>query len=316
VETPLAPLTSCGKTVQLPRVPAAEPASIQPHADSRLIVRVLITGGAGLLGGELIRQAPADVEVHATRRASPVHGAESHPVELSDADAVAALVGRLRPDAVIHTAYSPAEGARDIWRATESVVGACRAAGAALVCMSTDALLDGESSPYAELAEPAPVHDYGRWKAKAELHVRAAMPEAAVIRTSLIVRAEPPDRNSAWVLDALRRGDPVRLFTDELRCPVAVEDLAAQLWEIARLPAERRGGVWHLAGPEAVSRYALGVLLAVRAGLDPRAIVPIPSAVADAPRPRDLRLLTARADRELRTRARPISAVLFPEARR
>jgi dTDP-4-dehydrorhamnose reductase len=54
------------------------------------------------------------------------------------------------------------------------------------------------------------------------------------------------------------------------------------------------------------------VLLAVRAGLDPSAIVPIPSSSAPAPRPRDLRLLTPRADRELRTRARPVSAVLFP----
>jgi dTDP-4-dehydrorhamnose reductase len=275
-------------------------------------VRVLITGGGGLLGGELIRQAPAGVEVHATRRASPVHGAESHAVELSDAAAVGALFGRVRPALVIHTAYSAAEGERDIRRATESVVRWCRAAGAGLVYMSTDALLDGESSPYTESAEPAPVHEYGRWKADAELHVRAEMPGAAVVRTSLIVRAEPPDRNSAWVVDALRRGEPVRLFTDELRCPIAVEDLAAQLWEIAGLPAEGRGGVWHLAGPEAVSRYALGVLLAVRAGLDAGAIVPIPSVSAAAPRPRDLRLLTPRADRELRTRARPVSAVLFP----
>lgn len=274
-------------------------------------MRVLITGGGGLLGGELIRQAPTGFEVHATRRVSPVHGAESHAVELSDADAVAALFARVRPALVIHAAYSAAEGERDILRATESVVRACRSAGAALVYMSTDALLDGESSPYDESAEPAPVHEYGRWKADAELHVRAQMPDAAVIRTSLIVRAEPPDRGSAWVLDSLRRGEPVRLFTDELRCPIAVEDLAAQLWELARLPVDRRGGVWHLAGPETVSRYALGVLLALRAGLDPRGVVPVPSASAHAPRPRDLRLLTRRADRELATRARPISAVLF-----
>ncbi len=275
-------------------------------------MRVLITGGAGLLGGELIRQAPAGAEVHATRRASPVHGAESHPVELSDADAVAALFEAVRPAVVFHTAYSVAEGERDIARATENVVDACRSVGAALVYMSTDALLDGESSPYAEDAEPAPVHEYGRWKMRAELLVRERMPDAAVVRTSLIVRADPPDRGSAWVLDTLRRGEPVRLFTDELRCPIAVEDLAAQLWEIAALPADARGGVWHLAGPEAVSRYALGVLLAVRAGLDARGIQPVPSAASPAPRPRDLRLLTARADAALRTRARSVSAVLFP----
>jgi dTDP-4-dehydrorhamnose reductase len=275
-------------------------------------VRVLITGGGGLLGGELIRQAPPHLDLHATRRSSPVEGAESHAVELSDAAAVEALWMRVRPDLVIHAAYSAAEGERDVWRATESVVRACRACGAGLIAMSTDALLDGEASPYDESAEPAPVHDYGRWKARAELHVRAEMPDAAVIRTSLIVRAEPPDRNSAWVVDALRRGEPVRLFTDELRCPIAVEDLAAQLWEVASLPPERRAGVWHLAGPEAVSRYALGVLLAVRHGVDPGAITPAPSASSPAPRPRDLRLLTPRADRALRTRARPVSAVLFP----
>lgn len=277
-------------------------------------MRVLITGGGGLLGGELIRRAPVGVDVHATRRTSPVEGAESHAVELSDAAAVEALWMRLRPDLVIHAAYSHADHERDVWRATESVVRACRASGAALVHMSTDALLDGESSPYAESAGPAPVHEYGRWKARAELHVRAEMPEAAVVRTSLIVRAEPPDPGSAWVLDALRRGEPLRLFTDELRCPIAVEDLAAQIWEVAMLPPGRRGGVWHLAGPEAVSRYALGVLLALRHALDPSAVIPIPSASSPAPRPRDLRLLTPRADRELRTRARPISAVLFPGA--
>ena len=274
-------------------------------------MRVLITGGGGLLGGELIRRAPSGIDIHATRRTSPVQGAQSHAVELSDGEAVEALWRRVRPDLVIHTAYSPAEGERDVWGATEGVVRACRAVDAALVYMSTDALLDGESSPFAESAEPAPVHEYGRWKARAELHVRQAMPDAAVVRTSLIVRAEPPDRNSAWVVDALRRGEPVRLFTDELRCPVAVEDLAAQLWEVAHLPPERRAGVWHLAGPEAVSRYALGVLLALRHGLDARGITPIPSAASSAPRPRDLRLLTTRADRELRTRVRPVSSVLF-----
>jgi len=273
-------------------------------------MRILITGGAGLLGSELIAQAPSDTHVHATQRTTPVAGAEAHTVELSDHRATAALLERVRPDLVIHTAYHQATAERDVWWATESLVHACPRAGCALVHLSSDVVFDGEHAPYAETAEPAPVHEYGRWKAVAERFVRERLPGAAIVRTSLIVRAEPADRGSAWVLDGIRGGGGVRLFVDELRSPIAVEDLAAQLWELAAMPAEARAGIWHLAGPEAVSRYDLGMMLARRHGLDVDAVIPARSSESPTPRPRDLRLLTTRADRELRTQPRPISEAL------
>lgn len=274
-------------------------------------MRILITGGAGLLGSELIARAPAGVELHATRRTTPVVGAEAHPVELSDGAATTALLGRVRPDLVIHTAYSQAAAERDVWGATESLVRACETVGCGLVHLSSDVVFDGEHAPYAESDEPAPVHDYGRWKADAERLVRERLPHAAIVRTSLIVRVDPkPDAVSAWIVDGLRRGELVRLFVDEFRSPIAVEDLAAQIWELALLSAEERAGVWHLAGPEAISRYALGIFVARRHGVDADSIIPTHSRGAGLPRPRDLRLLTSRADRQLRAQARPISEVL------
>jgi len=278
-------------------------------------MRTLVTGGAGLLGSTLLEHAPAGVEVHATYRSVPVVAARSHRVELADATIVADLFASVRPDVVIHTAYSTADGERDIVQATRNVVDACLASGAALVHMSTDALLDGEHAPYADDAPPAPVHQYGRWKAQAEAYVRERMPAAAVVRTSLITRLRPLDAGCAWVADALREGRRVTLYVDELRCPTAVEDLAAQIWEIAQLPAADRAGVWHLAGPEALSRYALGLLIAAHEGLDPTGIVHALSASSPSRRPRDLRLLTTRADAALRTRARPISALMLGRTR-
>lgn len=275
-------------------------------------MRVLITGGAGLLGSALIRSAPDGMEVHATRRTAPVpQGAREHAVDLSDAAATAAVVDAVRPELVIHTAYRQDTPERDVWRATESLVLACQAAGSALIHVSSDVVFDGEHAPYAESDEPAPVHDYGRWKAVAERFVREWLPAAAIVRTSIITRAEPPDAISARVVDAIRAGERPRLFVDELRCPIGVGDLAAQIWEIAGMPGEGRAGFWHLAGPEAVSRYTLGVLVARRHGVDAGAIIPTRSRGAGLQRPRDLRLLTSRADRELRTFARPISEVLF-----
>jgi dTDP-4-dehydrorhamnose reductase len=275
-------------------------------------MRALITGGAGLLGQTLIGTAPAAWEVHATQRRTPVRGATPHPAELSDVAAVEALLARLRPQLVIHTAYSMQQGERDVWQATQAVVAACRAIEARLIYLSTDALLDGEHAPYAEDAAASPVHEYGRWKARSEAHVRDAMPEAAVIRTSLITRFEPPDPRCAWVAGALRRGEPITLFADEIRCPIDAGDLARQIWEIALLSAPHQAGVWNLAGPEALSRYTLGVLIAAQQRLDPGGLTAALSASSPTPRPRDLRLSTARADRMLATRARPISSLLAP----
>lgn len=276
--------------------------------------RVLITGGAGLLGRTLIATAPPGVELHATRRHSPVAGAIAHALELSDAAAVDALWTRLRPELVIHTAYSTEQPERDIGGATAAVAAACRRTGAELIHLSTDALLDGERAPYDEDAAPAPVFAYGAWKAAAEAAVRTAVPGASLVRTSLITSFAPLDPRSAWVAQALRRGEPVHLFVDELRCPITPEDLARQIWEVAALPAEQRSGVWNLAGPEALSRYALGLLVAAHERLDPAGIVPTPSRESASRRPRDLRLRTGRADRALRTRARPISSLLLPRA--
>lgn len=272
----------------------------------------MITGGAGLLGQALLRSVPGGAEVHATWRHAPVRGAEAHRVELSDGAATRDLALRVRPDVVIHTAYSAANGEQDILAATRAVVGACRAAGAALVHLSTDALLDGETAPYGEDTEPAPVHEYGRWKAAAEAEVRRSLPDAVVIRTSLVVATDPLDPRSAWVADSLRNGKPVTLFTDEIRAPIEVGDLAAQIWEILDLPGQDRAGVWNLCGPEALSRYAIGLLVAARERLDPSGITPATSRGIDPPRPRDLRLLTTRADRALHTRPRGISEVLAP----
>lgn len=269
--------------------------------------RVLITGGAGLLGSTLIRLAPADVDLHATRRRREVQNCTAHSLDLANAEAVRALLCELRPTLVIHTAYAKRTAERDIWEATRSVVAGCAASGADLVHMSTDMVLDGENAPYDETALPAPVDEYGRWKARAEDYVRETAPEAAIVRTSLITSFDPPDPATAWVAEGLRDGSELRLFADELRCPIAAEDLALQLWELAALDAAGRAGVWHMAGPETLSRYALGLLIAARLRLSAETLVPAPNSTAPSPRPRDLRLLTPRADAALRTRPRPIS---------
>ena len=53
---------------------------------------------------------------------------------------------------------------------------------------------------------------------------------------------------------ALRRGEPLKLFTDEFRTPVWLADAALALIVLAR---SELSGVIHVAGPERLSRYEM-----------------------------------------------------------
>lgn len=278
------------------------------------MARLLVTGGTGFLGGELLRQAlPAGYAVAATyfSQEPPARdGVTWAPLDVRDSFAVEELVDRLRPDVVIHTAFLQngpevmaitGEGAGNVARASA-------AAGARLIHMSSDVIFDGEGEgAYTEADPPAPISPYGEAKARAEELVAAADPAAAIVRTSLIYGFDPVDRQTQFALDvaAGRRAD--RLFVDEYRCPIYVVDLAAALLELAALPY---AGVLHVAGAERVSRHELGMLLAQACGLDPSGIPAARSAESLVPRPRNCALAVDRARALLTTRLRGVRQVL------
>ena len=114
------------------------------------------------------------------------------------------------------------------------------------------------------------------------------------------------------ILESLDDQRPLTLFTNELRCAVRLDDLTEAIWELVGLPPRARSGIWHLVGPEAVSRYTLGVLIAAWAGLDARRIMPGSSKDFDQPRPADLRLTTKATDAGLDTIMRPIGTLFTP----
>jgi RmlD substrate binding domain len=90
------------------------------------------------------------------------------------------------------------------------------------------------------------------------------------------------------------------LFTDDVKTPVHVADLAAASLELC---TSNVTGVVHVAGTDAVSRYELGCLIAARDGLDPAAL-PTGSSAAAGMKPSVVRLDVTRATGFLSTRLR------------
>lgn len=261
-------------------------------------VRVLVTGGAGNVAGWLVRTAPEEVEVHVTEHVTAVPVAVRdiatvHSVDLRDEAATAAVFHTLRPDVVIHAAY--VQDCRDgIVDATRSVAACAARCGASLVHLSTDVVFSGDRPPYTETDEPDPISDYGRWKAEAERCSASAVPDVCIVRISMAVSLDPPDRVTATLLAALRSGDDVTLFDDEMRQPIRTVDLARELWSLVSVDRMRRAGVWHLPGPEHLSRMALGLRMARLAGVPTATVRSASASTHPVPRPRDPELSSVR----------------------
>jgi dTDP-4-dehydrorhamnose reductase len=242
-------------------------------------VRLVVTGGTGYLGSELVRRSGA-------------RGLSTRDVDVRDADAVArALRGA---DAVIHTAYrqEPADEAWEInVEGSRNVARASR--GARLVHMSTDVVFGGRlGRPYVEEDVLSPVTEYGRSKAAAEEAVRSEHAGALIMRTSLIYGGARPSKHEQAARDAT-----LTFYDDEMRNPVHLGDLVDALLELV---AADLAGPLHVAGADAVSRCEFARLLAgdVRCGHAPPG------------RPLDCRLDSSRAQAVLRTRLRGVREVL------
>ncbi len=227
---------------------------------------VLIVGGSGFLGAELARQGRlAGWETAATFHSQPgeIAGVSWHRLDLRNPASLQEVLDAVSPRAVVNASSGGAE-----WAVTAE--GGMRLAQAAaqrgirLVHVSSDAVFSGRDDLYDETCLPDPVTPYGAAKAAAETAVRLLCAGAVVARTSLIIGDGRSEHER--MVHALAAGTrDGALFTDDVRCPVHVGDLTAALRE---LTLSDTAGVFHLVGPDAITRHELGTLIAQRDGLD------------------------------------------------
>lgn len=256
----------------------------------------------------------------AHRDALPPPGPRPVRVELTDDEALARLLDSTGLEGVVHAAAighagrcqeRPDEAGRVNALLPGAVGRMCRERGLRLVALSTDLVFGGDRAFVREEDAPAPRSVYGRTKLAGEQAALAACPTAAVARVALTLGRGHGVRGTstesiAW---ALRAGRPLRLFTDEYRTPVDPESVADAL---SLLLGRGGAGLFHLGGPERVSRYDLGRRVARALGLPESGITAGRQADHAGPDPRaaDVSLDSTRARRELGWTPRPIDEAI------
>jgi dTDP-4-dehydrorhamnose reductase len=287
-------------------------------------MRILLTGANGLLGRCLHRALGAggahEVVGTCHTRAAP----DLRPVELTDPDAVSALLGEGGFTHIVHAAAW-----RDPERCLQDPAGACAVnagavellarganrTGARLVQVSTDYVFDGEAPPFAETDAPNPVNVYGRSKLAGEVAARTAE-RHLVLRIPALYRLDLTDpRNAAaGAARRLRAGETLVADDRIARYYTLADEVADAVRFLLEAGAE---GVLHLSASGRTTKAGFCRLLAAALGLDPDRVRADTEPPTGDRRPRDSHLATdayARLNGPAFTPAPEALARLAPDA--
>lgn len=223
-------------------------------------MKLLLLGAGGQVGFELQRAlAPLGDLICATRSGRLPGGTDCERVDIANADALDALLGRERPDVVVNAAaYTAVDRAEDE-PAAAKVANAdapgqlarwCEQRDAMLVHYSTDYVFDGRGTrPYRENDPTAPLGNYGRSKLAGEEAIRASGARHMIFRTAWVYAARGQNFLRT-MLRLAREREALRVVADQRGAPTPARWIAsATALALARQPAgqtDPRVGTFHL----------------------------------------------------------------------
>jgi len=242
-------------------------------------MRALILGAGGMLGHDLVRSAPTDLDVR------PLTKSE---LDITDTTSVAALIGHLKPAVIVnaaaYTAVDRAEAEREqAFRVNAEAVGelgriAART-GARVVHFSTDYVFDGTASePYREDSPTKPVNAYGESKLAGEEALKASGADWLIVRTQWLfgVNGKSFPRT---MRERAQAGLATKVVRDQTGRPTYAHDLARAVWALIGRGAK---GLVHVANDGQATWFDVASHVFARAG---RPDLLTPCSTADFPTP-------------------------------
>jgi dTDP-4-dehydrorhamnose reductase len=261
-------------------------------------LNVIVTGAGGLVGRAMVS--------HAAAQGENVYGYDHAALDIADESAVRNVFESTRPEVVINcAAWTDVDGCEfDHERAMaanaqgpEVLALACRKADALLITISTDYVFDGTMNDfYTQDDQPNPINFYGVSKLEGERRSRAAWARTIVVRSGYIFGPGGKNFLSTFIVQA-RRGEPLMALTDMVGTPTYGVDLAARIYDLARL---NRPDIYHVVNAGEGASFADFARAAVKLdGLSEDLVRPatVESLNRPAPRPRSSKLRCLLSDK-------------------
>lgn len=219
-------------------------------------MKVFVTGVNGQLGHDVVNEA--------VKRGHEVTGSDITPgyagladgtavtnadyaqLDITDPEAVAAVITRLSPEVIVHcaawTAVDAAEAPENRARVqainaggTRHIAEAAKAVDAKLIYLSTDYVFDGQGErPWAPDDKCyAPLNVYGQSKLDGELAVSEVLEKFFIVRIAWVFGLNGKNFIRTMVSVGKNR-DSVRVVNDQIGTPTYTFDLARLLMDMAQ----------------------------------------------------------------------------------
>ncbi len=228
-------------------------------------MRILITGSNGLLGQKIVKiLSKRGTEFLATsngiNRNQDCIAELYREMDITNQNQIHEVFSAFKPTHIIHTAaltnvdyceLNPEECQEVNVLATQKLWVEAQKINAHFQLLSTDFIFDGITGNYKETDEPSAVSIYGQSKVDAEqILINSENKNWSIARTIIVYgTANNLSRTNIvlWSIDALTKGDPMKIINDQFRMPTWADDLAWGCIEICR---RNKTGIFHLCGPE------------------------------------------------------------------
>ncbi len=222
-------------------------------------MKVLVAGGNGQLGRELVARSPEGWQVTALG---------SGEMDIRDREAVSRIIDELQPNLVInvaaYTAVDKAESEPDLAYALNGhgvahLAEAAKTAAAKFIHISTDFVFDGRNyTPYRLADRPNPVSVYGASKLEGErLALAFCGSDALVLRTSWLYGAQGQNFVTT-MLKLMAARDALRVVADQIGTPTWTGGLSDAIYRYAGLEVS---GIQHWSDAGVASWYDFAVAI-------------------------------------------------------
>ncbi len=232
--------------------------------------KVLITGGSGLLGYNLIKTFSHHKTKYKVfgiyfKNCIFPENCIGLKLDLRNSSDVKKTMEKIKPDIIIHCAaltdVDLCEKEKDECYQTNviSTKNLCDYKPKKFIYISTDAVYPGITGNYSEDSETRPVNYYGQTKLEAEKIV-SQLEDNSILRVN-IFGINPTNKLSLaeWFIKKFKNGEPIKGFTDVYFNPILVNHLSDIIIETI----ERNiTGLYNIGSPDIISKYEFGIKVA------------------------------------------------------